>query len=59
MQQAHCITIFNRIHDGTFRRLQPLKTPATDPNFWDNLLTPEPNDGTHGIIINTILVPTN
>ena len=49
--------IFGSVSNGNMRYLNPIFT--TDPNFWDNLLTPEPNDGTHGITSNTILTPTN
>jgi len=30
-----------------------------DPNFWDNPLTPEPNDGSHGISNSTQLTPSD
>tara|TARA_R110002049_G_scaffold14680_1_gene61604 strand:+ start:204 stop:2111 length:1908 start_codon:yes stop_codon:yes gene_type:complete len=43
--------------DGDLVYLSPINN--ADPNFWDNLTTPEPNDGTHGITPLTAIIPTN
>ena len=49
--------VFVALISGELRYLSPIN--YSDPNFSDNPLTNEPNDGTHGISINTNLIPTN
>ena len=48
--------IFDRIKNGKGVYLNPIN--RNDPNYRDNLMTPEPNDGTHGISSLTKLTPT-
>ena len=42
---------------GSLKYLFPIN--YSDPNFWDNPTTIEPNDGDHGITSSTQLIPTN
>ena len=49
--------IYQAIINGNLKYLHPIN--YNDINFWDNLSTQEPNDGTHGIINSTQLISTN
>ena len=49
--------IYQKILDGDLRYLSPIN--YSDPNFWDNPLTANPDDGHHGITSSTQLIPTN
>lgn len=49
--------IYQAILDGDLVYLSPIN--YLDPNFWDNLATLEPEDGTHGITLLTTIIPTN
>ncbi|TVZ52684.1 hypothetical protein OD90_1867 [Dokdonia sp. Hel_I_53] len=50
-------SVYQSLLIGSLIYLSPINN--NDPNFWDNLSTQTPNDGNHGIINSTRLIPTN
>jgi len=50
-------SVYQNLQAGNLVYLWPVD--YNDPNFWDNPLTPEPNDGSHGISNSTQLTPSD